>query len=184
MYEDAGFGSTPSSLSCCSRSMTCCRRMWLSRSIASVWPRTVARKVMRSVVLHSVLFCLQGKHPPLVSSHRILRSLMAGQRRLGSQFVRVRCRWCLPCTGHKLVLFSMSPQTDSSQTGLKLEEESGGNQSHLSLVFFRCKFRQRESTVSLVAFSVASPAREGFTWSGFARCRAPKPCKKCTSKSE
>lgn len=40
-----------------------------------MWPRDVARPVMRSVVRHSVPFCMHGVQPPGVASHRILRSL-------------------------------------------------------------------------------------------------------------
>lgn len=67
-------GSTPSSFSCCCRAYTAPLSWLFSYSRASVWPRVVARPVMRSVVLHSVLFCTQGEQPPGRPSQRILRT--------------------------------------------------------------------------------------------------------------
>lgn len=47
------------------------RKLAFSFSKFSVCPLLVARPVMRSVVLHSVLFCRHGEHPPGRASHRI-----------------------------------------------------------------------------------------------------------------
>lgn len=41
--------------------------------MCSVWPRVVARPVILSVVLHSVLFWRHGEQPPCRASHLILR---------------------------------------------------------------------------------------------------------------
>lgn len=58
----------------------CERREAFSPSTLSVWPRDLARPVMRSVVRHSVLFWAQGEQPPGWGSHRIFRTCRVGQK--------------------------------------------------------------------------------------------------------
>ena len=67
-------GSMPLSLSCFCRLSMCARKLAFSPSRLSVWPRDLARPVMRSVVQHSVLFWAQGEQPPGCGSQRILRT--------------------------------------------------------------------------------------------------------------
>lgn len=75
----AALGSRSLSRSCCCSSTRCIFSIAFSLSIASAWPRTVARPVMRSRVRHSTLFCAQGEQPPGRASHRILRICGGGQ---------------------------------------------------------------------------------------------------------
>ena len=75
----AAHGSRPLSCICALRSLTYCLSLMFSDSMCSVCPLEVARPVMRSVVLHSRLFCRHGEQPPGRASHLILRTCMHRQ---------------------------------------------------------------------------------------------------------